>query len=305
MGPARDRSVVILTGAGGHIGGEVRRLLKASGHNLVPLDVSPGSEQDLVACDLTNNDEISRLFDSNPVNAVIHLAAILPSAFRRDPLRGADVNLTASIALLRQAVKTGTKRFLFASSMSVYGSSATNRPLNEDDPVAPDEPYGAAKRAIELVGGTLAKEKAIEFVSLRIARVVGPGTGKTSSPWRSEIFAASSAHKSISLPFAPHAVLSLVHVEDVARMLVALLEIPQMRSTIYNAPVELWEARQLKKVVEEARRIRVELQQGGPDGGPMCDGSRFASEFGFELRALQDRIRDPLTAAKAMYPPRP
>jgi hypothetical protein len=39
-----------------------------------------------------------------------------------------------------------------------------------------------------------------------------------------------------------------------------------MRSSTYNTPVELWQAQQLRQVVGEARRVRVEVQQSGPDG---------------------------------------
>jgi nucleoside-diphosphate-sugar epimerase len=293
MGHAGDEGVVIVTGAGGHIGREVCRLLTAAGSKFLPLDVPSDSTEDLVSCDLRKTSEVSRLFQSRSVQAVIHLAAILPSAFHRDPLTGADVNLTGSVELLRQAVKTGTKRFVFASSMSVYGSSIASRPLVESDPVAPDDPYGASKRAVELVGETLATGNGIQFVSLRIARVVGPGIKKTSSPWRSEIFEPSPSQTSISIPFAPESVLSLVHVEDVARMLIILAETPVMRSFVYNTPVELWETHRLKAVVEEARGIPVTLDDGGAgDAGPLCDGSRFAREFAFQLRGLRDRLFD-------------
>src|SRR5260221_536193 len=111
MSSRSEENVVIVTGAGGHIGSEVCRLLSSAGHNYLRLVVCPSSAKNVLACDLTNKDEISRLFDSRSVRAVIPLAAILPSTFRRDPLRGADVNLTASVELLRQAVRTGAKRF--------------------------------------------------------------------------------------------------------------------------------------------------------------------------------------------------
>src|SRR6267378_64941 len=91
--------------------------------------------------------------------------------------------------------------------------------LSEADPAVPDEPYGASKRVVELVGETLASGQAIEFASLRIARVIGPGIKKTSSPWRSQIFESPRRDASVQIPFAPEALLSLVHVEDVARML--------------------------------------------------------------------------------------
>ena len=287
MPPIGDESVLIVTGGGGHVGRELCRQLKAVQNRFVAIDLCPDSTQELISCDLTVRSDVARIFDSYSVRGVIHLAAVLPGAFQRDPLKGADVNLIGSVELLRHAVKMGTKRFVFASSMSVYGSVSTGRPLTEDDPTAPDEPYGASKRAVELVGEALARTKAIEFVSLRIARVVGPGIKQTSSPWRSDIFDPLPGQQSIRIPFAANALLSLVHVEDVARMLVMLVDIPQMRGSIYNTPVELWEARQLKQLVEETRGIPVELHEGGADGGPVCDGSRFAHEFGFQVRGIK------------------
>jgi len=48
-------------------------------------------------------------------------------------------------------------------------------------------------------------------------------------------------------------VLSLIHVEDVARALVTLVDTAEMSCPVYNTPVELWEAKQLKKIIEEGR----------------------------------------------------
>jgi len=290
MASSSDRGSVLVTGACGHIGSEVCRLLRAAETRFLPVDVDPGTTKDLIACDLTRKNHVSRLFRSHPVRAVIHLAAILPSAFHSNPFAGVDVNLNGCFELIRQAVNAKVKRFVFASSMSVYGSSLTPRALTEEDPAAPDEPYGASKRAVELVGETLASAQAIEFVSLRIARVIGPGIKKTSSPWRTQIFERRSGRDPIQIPFAPDAVLSLVHVEDVARMLVTLAESSVVRRSVYNTPVEMWKASHLKEVMEEARGVRVELGQDGAHAGALCDGSRFAAEFGFQLRGLRERL---------------
>jgi nucleoside-diphosphate-sugar epimerase len=227
---------------------------------------------------------------SHPVRAVIHLAAILPSAFHSNPWAGVDLNLAGSFELMRQAVNARVRRFIFASSIGVYGVSFTPRPFTEEDPATPEEPYGAAKRVVELVGESLAREHAIEFVSLRIARVIGPGIKKTASPWRSQILEPSSTRESIQIPFAPKAMLCLVHVEDVARMLVTLLEASELRNSIYNTPVETWSASDLQRVVEEVRGVRIELGQDGAHAGPLCDGSRFSKEFGIQLRGLRERL---------------
>jgi len=290
MASDSKQGVVIVTGADGHIGREVCRLLKTSGTKFLATDVDLGEASDFVACDLSRKDDVARLFLSQPVRAVIHLAAILPSAFHSHPLAAADVNLTGCFELLRQAVSSHVKRFVFASSRSVYGSSVSGRPLTEMDQAIPDEPYGAAKRVVELVGEALAAAQTIEFVSLRIAIVIGPGIKKTASPWRSQIFQPSSTQERINIPFAPEAVLPLVHVEDVARMLVALDETSKPRSSVYNTPVENWEARCLKEVIENTRGVHVEVSPHGPRGGPLCDGSRFAGEFGFQLQGLRKRL---------------
>lgn len=285
-----DQRLVIVTGAGGHIGREVCRVLKTNGCDVLAVDVDGDAAEGVVVCDLRSPEEVLRLFEDRGVRAVIHLAAILPSAFEREPFSGVDVNLTACFELLRQAVEARVKRFVFASSMSVYGSLRAGDFVREDDPAVPDDPYGAAKRVVEVLGETLARRREIEFVSLRIARVVGLGIKKTSSPWRSQIFERSRGRDAIQIPFAPGARLSIVHVEDVARMLVTLADAGEVRKPIYNNAAEIWEARTLKELVEEVRGLRVELGSEGVHGGAICDGGRFAQEFGFQLRGLRERL---------------
>ena len=281
---------ILVTGASGHIGSETCRVLRIGGRMILAVDVEPDSARGVLACDLTLKDELSQLFQLHRIQTVIHLAGLLPSAFRSDPLRGAEVNLNSSFELMRQAVNSGVKRFVFASSMSVYGSRSSDHPLTEDDPATPDEPYGASKRAVELVGETLAVGRAMEFVSLRIARVIGPGIKKTASPWRSQMFEPLPGDVSIQIPFAPEAMVSLVHVEDVARMLFVLAGTTEVRCSVYNTPAELWQARDLKELIEQSVDTRVELGQNRSSAGPTCDGGRFAGEFGFELQGLRGRL---------------
>ena len=301
MGPANRVGAILVTGACGHIGRELCRILRNNDREILPVDLDHDKAREVIRCDLRSPSDVSQLFQAHPIRAVIHLAGTLPSAFQADPLTGADVNLGGSCELMRQSAAAHVNRFIFASSMSVYGSSPTPRPVTEDDPPAPDEPYGASKLAVELIGQTLAREKAFEFVALRIARVIGPRIKKTSSPWRSQIFEACPQGHSLGVPFLPEAILSLVHVEDVAHMLFTLAEVARMSSFVYNTPVEIWEARHLKEAIEELRGVRVELGPGGAHGGPISDGSRFAREFGFQLRGLRDRLTGCVTSNPAAF----
>lgn len=290
MDSGRDQDAILITGAAGHIGRELCRVLRAAKSKVLPIDVETHDSRDIIHCDLRLQNDVSRVFQAHSIRSVVHLAAILPSAFRSDPLSGAEVNLNGSFELMRQAVNAGVNRLVFASSMSVYGSSPGPHPFTEDDPAVPDEPYGGSKRAVELIGETLADQGAVQFVSLRIARVIGSGIKKTSSPWRSQIFEPLSGLDTISVPFTAGARLSLVHAQDVARMLATLVEAVETGSFVYNTPAEIWQAGRLKAVIEELRGIHVELGPDGAHGGPLCDGSRFAREFGFQLRGLRDHL---------------
>jgi len=292
MSSARDKEAILVTGACGQIGRAVSHILRNTGGQILQIDVERDTTPDVVVCDLRSKDELSELFNAHSIRAVIHLAGVLPSAFQSDPLDAAHVNLSGSLELMRQAAEAHVNRFVFASSMSVYGTAATRRPLTEDDPKAPDDPYGASKRAVELIGEALRSRTTVQFVSLRIARVVGPGIRKTSSPWRSQIFEWPQQLASIRIPYSPEATLSLVHVEDVARMLITLADAATTNSIFYNTPVEIWTAQQLKGVIEEVRGVAVELEHGGSHGGPLCDGTRFAREFGFQVRGLRDHLSD-------------
>jgi len=284
-----DEGAILVTGASGHVGREVCRLLREARSQILAIDLDEDKTQNVRACDLRLKNQVARLFRGRPIRAVIHLAGLLQSAFQADPFTGTVVNLGGTLELMRQSAARGVERFVFASSMSVYGSSQAQRPVTEDDVAAPNEPYGAAKRTVELIGETLSRKATFEFVALRIARVVGPGIKKTSSPWRSQLFEAAPSG-SIHIPFPPHAVLSLVHVEDVARMLLILTEAQETANFVYNAPAEMWEVSELKTLVEQVRGACVELGPDGVDAGPTSDGSRFLREFKFELRGLRDRL---------------
>jgi len=151
MDSGNNEAMTLVTGAAGHIGCEVRRLLTEARWQTLAVDLNQDKTQGVRACDLRLKSQISALFQGHSVRAVIHLAGILPSAFQSDPLRsgrkphrlfGATASVTAA----------GVQRFIFASSMSVYGSLHAQRRVTEDDAVGPDEVYGAVKRAVELIG---------------------------------------------------------------------------------------------------------------------------------------------------------
>jgi UDP-glucuronate 4-epimerase len=115
------------------------------------------------------------LFAQHRPYAVFHLAAkagVRPSI--EDPLAYADHNITATLNLLRQAAKHGTKHFIFASSSSVYGNNR-KVPFRETDSVDhPISPYAATKKAAELLCHTYHHLYGLNVACLRFFTVYGP-----------------------------------------------------------------------------------------------------------------------------------
>ena len=78
MTSSSEHGVVVVTGGDGHIGREICRLLKTSGTKFLAVDVDSSGANDVLVCDLRKKDDVARLFQSQPVHSVIHLADILP-----------------------------------------------------------------------------------------------------------------------------------------------------------------------------------------------------------------------------------
>jgi len=156
---ADPNSSVLVTGARGFIGRAVVKLLQREGYRVVALDNSgaAGSEDDRksagdVMCDISDAGELRRAFESEAIRGIIHLAAILPTAAQREPLHATRVNVDGSVQLLELSRQFGVRRFVFGSSLSVYGTHAADHVVSESDRAAPEDLYGSAKVYIEQLG---------------------------------------------------------------------------------------------------------------------------------------------------------
>ncbi|MFJ8949863.1 NAD-dependent epimerase/dehydratase family protein [Streptomyces sp. NPDC102381] len=146
---------VLLTGHQGYLGTVMAPVLKAAGHDVVGLD--SGLFADCVLGPAPDDPSGHRvdLRDVTAehvagVDAVIHLAAL-----SNDPLGSLapeltyDINHHASVHLARLAREAGVKRFLYASTCSVYGAAGGDELVGEDAPLRPVTPYAESKVRVE------------------------------------------------------------------------------------------------------------------------------------------------------------
>lgn len=296
-----ERKAVLVTGARGFIGRAALKLLQREGYAVIGVDWSAdavtagqhSSEPQFVA-DITEAEQLRSVFRSRAIDGIIHLAAILPTAAQRDPALATRVNVQGSVNVLEMAREFGVRRLVFGSSLSVYGTCPADRVVSERDQAAPEDLYGAAKLYVERMGEAYRELHGMEFVSLRIGRVVGPGARSATSAWRSEIFEFLRARgrAEIVLPYAGWERVLLVHVEDVARMLVCLVRSPRLVHGVYNACCEAVRVVELRECVERLNgNVRVRLGGSEVVGNPRgVDWSRFAGEFDFRMVPIFEQM---------------
>lgn len=289
------RSSVLITGGRGFIGRSVGKLLRRQRYGVLPVDTVTASQgTDEIACDVTDIGTLRNVFQREQVEAIIHLAAILPTAAQCDPLLATRVNVQGSLNLLELAREFHVRRFIFASSLSVYGTCGPERVVTEADRATPEDLYSAAKFYVEQLGAAYRQADRLEFVSLRIGRVVGPGARSMTSAWRSEIFEqlGSGSAANIEIPYRESERILLVHVEDVAKMLLGFLEAPRFVHDVYNAACESVTVGELKSALERYRpQVQVRIKGQEVVGNPRrVDWSRYAREFGFETAPIFEQL---------------
>lgn len=234
------------------------------------------------------------LFHARPIAGIVHLAAILPTMAQREPARATQVNVGGSLNLLEMARQFGVRRFIFGSSLSVYGTCPAEQVATEMDRAAPEDLYGAAKLYVEHLGEAYRQAHGLEFVSLRIGRVVGAGARSATSAWRSEIFErlGTATPAEIEIPYAESERILLVHVQDVAEMILRALRAPRVTHSVYNAACEPVVVRELKRELERLNPLlRVTLRGHAVVGNPrQIDWSRIAGEFGIRIVSIFEQL---------------
>ena len=267
---------VLVTGHNGYIGAVLTPMLQQAGHHVVGLDtyffddcrMAPHAEADTV---IRKDIRHVAVTDVEGCEAVVHLAAL-----SNDPLGNLnqqstyDINARATLSLARAAKAAGVARFAFSSSCSIYGAASPDDVLDESAQFNPVTPYGESKVISE---GGLAELADTRFspVFLRNATAYG-----YSPKLRADLVVNNLVGwayltgevliMSDGTPWRP-----LVHVEDIARAFLAVLDAP--RETIHGEAfnvgrtVENYQIRQVAELVEEIvpdSRVTY-AADGGPD----------------------------------------
>ena len=156
---------ILVTGGAGYIGSHTCVELLQAGHEIVVVDnLSNSCEKSLDAvkkitgkdfpfykCDILDYEGLTKVFDENEVEAVIHFAglkAVGESVAK--PLEYYHNNMTGTFNLVKVMKEHNVFNIVFSSSATVYGSPETV-PIREDFPLSTTNPYGSTKLMLERV----------------------------------------------------------------------------------------------------------------------------------------------------------
>ena len=127
----------------------------------------------------------TKLIDEIRPEIVIHLAGLAGVRYSIDnPTKYSDTNITSSIHLLEKCVKNNVKKFIFASSSSVYGSSSS-RLFSENNILSDFEShYALSKYCLELYAKLTNKLYGLNTIGLRFFTVYGPRGRPDMAPYK-------------------------------------------------------------------------------------------------------------------------
>lgn len=170
---------VLVVGGAGYIGTHmVAALLEAGHHPIVLDDLSKGHREllpggDFVFGNCGDAALVDGILKNDRIDAVMHFAAysLVGESVQR-PLDYWANNVGSTAILLQSMLRHGVKRFIFSSTAAVYGEPE-RIPIAEDARIAPTNPYGASKAAVERMLGEAHAASGLEYMTLRYFNAAG------------------------------------------------------------------------------------------------------------------------------------
>lgn len=178
---------ILITGGAGFIGSHIADTLMDNNDILIVDNFSTGNLKNLknpehdnlqiVNADIcnTNLDDLT-----SGIDYIFHLAAMasVPLSVEK-PIECNEVNVNATVKLLKSAADNGVEKIVFSSSSAVYGENK-NMPLKETETPMPTSPYAASKACCELYLKSFYESYGLNYTALRYFNVFGPKQDKNS-----------------------------------------------------------------------------------------------------------------------------
>ena len=171
---------VLVTGAAGFIGAALSKSLQAKGYSVVTVDnLSTGFKSNIPEGVIfikgnCQDSHIIKSLEKYKFEGIFHIAGQSSGEVSFDnPIYDLESNASSTLLLLKLALKVGCKKFMYASTMSIYGYLG-DHPVKEDEIKTPVSFYGIGKMASEHYL-RIYEDYGIDSYAMRLFTVYGPG----------------------------------------------------------------------------------------------------------------------------------
>ena len=295
----------LVTGGTGFVASNIVRTLAEQGEQVVSFDLNPPSDLlrayikpwaervTFIQGDLLNQDELDGVFEHD-IKRIVH-AAVFTGLFPNiEAGRSRDIvaiNVMGTTNVLEVARKLSVQRFLYVSSVAVYGNYQPDKVLTEESIPLPRTLYAITKYVSELLTHRYGELHGFPTVSVRLGSPYGPMERVTShranqsllKEWTGNIIRGEPIEvgdRSIKRVFS--------YVVDIAGGICAVLTAPSLSYDVYN--ISTGEQTSLQGIVAVLRDLHPGLQTldrpmtGYPQISNILKTQRLASDVGFRPR---------------------
>jgi threonine 3-dehydrogenase len=231
---------ILVTGAGGQIGGDLCAVLRGRGHEVVATDVvtprEPATAAEWHHLDVTDKNAVLALFRQVRPARVYHLAAILSARGEEIPQHAYKVNELGTFNVLESCREASVSQLMFTSSIAVFGPG-TPDPTPDDTALWPTTMYGVNKAAGEMLGTWAHHRHGVDFRAVRFPGLISaamPGGG--TSDYTVHMYVDAVRIGAYEAFCRADTVIPLMYMADALRALVELSEADPARLTrrVYN-----------------------------------------------------------------------
>lgn len=262
-----SRPAIVVTGACGFVGANLVLHLVARGHSVIACDRNPPpgplrrevqrrrGRVRWVRLDVTDLDAWARL-DTEPIERIVHGAALTPGRDDPAPARTIQVNLWGTVAALDYARRRGVNRFVFVSSSAVYGAPRSRRRQHETRRVRPAHPYALAKLTAERFVSFFRARYGVDACSARLGAVYGPWERPTHARSRLSpvcALAVAAARGDRITVSTLDVARDWIYAADAAAALAHLATVPRLPHEVFN--VATGRAVSLRTIVAALQRL--------------------------------------------------
>ncbi|MEE8106273.1 MAG: NAD-dependent epimerase/dehydratase family protein [Planctomycetota bacterium] len=232
---------ILILGAGGQVGTDLRPLLLARGATLHCFDIkdAPAGLQDGVAWsqgDITDKAAVEGLVGDVQPDVIYHLAAMLSATGELNPQAAYRVNMEGTYNVLECARERNVSQVMFASTIAVFGPGLES-PVPDDVPLLPATMYGVTKVAGELLGTYYHRKYGVDFRGVRFPGLINAGIpGGGTTDYALYMFVDGIQKGAYECFVGPESTVPMMYMADGLRAMVELSEAPRSSLTrcIYN-----------------------------------------------------------------------